>query len=192
MLLNWEWKLLSPLTYPLTAMVIGAPQMILQPVALILPCSPLPSGTWRWKVIISKSWSLPISAPGKLCGSISPNTVFIRCWRAHVCSLHQLSFGRPLEKHGALRPQKPLRLIRDREVGGSGFFLSHTYSLHSSPEWFCIKLGSCVSHFDVSLIVWAKSQDSVHKPQFLKTEESWSGSNRGPSVYQPSTLLLLC
>ena len=25
------------------------------------------------------------------------------------------------KKHGALRPQKPLRLIRDGEVGGSGF-----------------------------------------------------------------------
>ena len=26
-------------------------------------------------------------------------------------------------KHGALRPQKPLKLIRDGEVGGSGLFL---------------------------------------------------------------------
>ena len=33
-------------------------------------------------------------------------------------------------KHWALRPQKPLRLIRDGEVGGSEFFLSDTYSLH--------------------------------------------------------------
>ena len=35
-------------------------------------------------------------------------------------------------KHGALRPKKPLRLIRDGEVGGSGFFcnfLSVTYLL---------------------------------------------------------------
>ena len=35
-------------------------------------------------------------------------------------------------KHGALRPQKPLRLIKDGEVGGSGFFvifLSGTYLL---------------------------------------------------------------
>ena len=31
---------------PLTAKVIGAPQMILQPVFSIFPCSPLPSGTW--------------------------------------------------------------------------------------------------------------------------------------------------
>ena len=47
-----------------------------------------------------------------------------------------------------------------------------------------------MSHFDVSLIVWAESQDSVHKPQFLKRKESRSGSNRGPSAYQPSALPL--
>ena len=35
------------LTYPLSARVVGAPQMILQPVPSIFPCSPLPSGTWR-------------------------------------------------------------------------------------------------------------------------------------------------
>ena len=33
--------------YPLTATVVGAPQMISQPVSSILPCSPLPSGTCR-------------------------------------------------------------------------------------------------------------------------------------------------
>ena len=38
--------------------------------------------------------------------------------------------------------------------------------------------------------MWAKSQDSVHKSQFLKRKESRSGSNRGPSAYQPSALPL--
>ena len=33
--------------YPLTARVVGAPQMISQPVFSIFPCSPLPSGTCR-------------------------------------------------------------------------------------------------------------------------------------------------
>ena len=47
-----------------------------------------------------------------------------------------------------------------------------------------------MSHFIVSLIVWAKSQDSVHEPQFLKRKESRSGSNRGPSIYQHSALPL--
>ena len=32
---------------PLTARVVGAPQMISQPVSSIFPCSPLPSGTGR-------------------------------------------------------------------------------------------------------------------------------------------------
>ena len=32
---------------PLTARVVGAPQIILQPVFSIFPCSPLPSGTCR-------------------------------------------------------------------------------------------------------------------------------------------------
>ena len=32
---------------PFTASVVGAPQMILQPVSSIFPCSPLPSGTRR-------------------------------------------------------------------------------------------------------------------------------------------------
>ena len=45
-------------------------------------------------------------------------------------------------------------------------------------------------HFNVSWIVWAKSQDSVHKPQFLKRKESRSGSNRGPSAHQLSALPL--
>ena len=45
-------------------------------------------------------------------------------------------------------------------------------------------------HCNVSLIEWAKSQDSVHKPPFLKRKESRSGSNRGPSAYQPSALPL--
>ena len=38
--------------------------------------------------------------------------------------------------------------------------------------------------------MWAKSQDSVQKPPFLKRKESQSGSNRDPSAYQPSALPL--
>ena len=47
-----------------------------------------------------------------------------------------------------------------------------------------------MNHFNVSLTVLTKSQDSVHNPQFLKRKESRSGSNRGPSAYQPSALPL--
>ena len=39
--------LLLLLFYPLTARVVGASQMISQPVSSILPCSSLPSGTWQ-------------------------------------------------------------------------------------------------------------------------------------------------
>ena len=47
-----------------------------------------------------------------------------------------------------------------------------------------------MSHFNVSSIAWAKSQDSVHKPHLLKRKESRSGSNRGSSLFQPSALPL--
>ena len=47
-----------------------------------------------------------------------------------------------------------------------------------------------MNHFNVSLTVLTKSQDSVYNPQFLKRKESRSGSNRGPSAYQPSALPL--
>ena len=54
---------------------------------------------------------------------------------------------------------------RERE---RGFFTSilrdlpfkEYFILHVQLVRFC--------HFNVSLIVWAKSQDSVHKPQFLR------------------------
>ena len=47
-----------------------------------------------------------------------------------------------------------------------------------------------MSRFNVSLIVSAKSRDSVHKPQILKRKESRSGSTPGPSAYQPGSLFL--
>ena len=47
--------------YSLTARVVGAPQMISQPVFSIFPCSPLPSGTW-WTPGLSTPWCcLPTS-----------------------------------------------------------------------------------------------------------------------------------
>ena len=102
------------------------------------------------------------------------------------------TFGDEGRRLGALRPQKPLRLIRDGEVGGSGSFISNTCSLHCHHQNDAAirYVGSCVSHFNASLIVWAKSQDSVHKPQFLKRTESRSGSNQGPFASQPSALRL--
>ena len=40
-------RVLSSLNYPLSTRVVGAPQMISQPVSSIFPSSPLPAGTWR-------------------------------------------------------------------------------------------------------------------------------------------------
>ena len=52
----------SHLIYPLIARVIGAPQMISQPVSSIFPCSPLPSGTWRTPGLSIPSCYLPTSS----------------------------------------------------------------------------------------------------------------------------------
>ena len=51
----------SHLIYPLTARVVGAPQMISQPVSSIFPCSPLSSGTWRTPGL-SIPWCHPTSS----------------------------------------------------------------------------------------------------------------------------------
>ena len=50
-----EVSLSSHLISPLTTRVVWAPQMILQPVSSILPCSPLPSET-RWTPGPSIPW----------------------------------------------------------------------------------------------------------------------------------------
>ena len=47
---------------PKTARVVGAPQMILQPVFSIFPCSPLPSGTWRTPGLSIPRCCLPTSS----------------------------------------------------------------------------------------------------------------------------------
>ena len=47
---------------PLTARVVGAPQMILQPVFSIFPCSPVPSGTCRTPGLSIPRCCLPTSS----------------------------------------------------------------------------------------------------------------------------------
>ena len=87
--------------------------------------------------------------------------------------------------------KETLGLLGTGKFGGQEFlYLTPTLTL-SPPEWFCIKAGRCVGHFNV-FIVWAKSQDSVHKPQFLKRRErrAEADPNQGPSAYQPSALPL--
>ena len=50
------------LIYPLAARVIWAPQMILQAVSSIFPCSPLPFGTWPTPGLSNPSCCLPTSS----------------------------------------------------------------------------------------------------------------------------------
>ena len=57
-------------------------------------------------------------------------------------------------------------LIGTGKLGSRESHILHLLVTLSPPERFCIKVGSYLSHFNVSLIVWAKSQDSVRKPQF--------------------------
>ena len=86
-----------------------------------------------------------------------------------------------------------LRLIRAGGMWGDGYLCPKTYSLyslHCHHQIDCIKAGSCVRRYNVTLIMGAKSQDTVHKPHFFKRKESWSRSNQGPSAYQHSTLPL--
>ena len=59
------------------------------------------------------------------------------------------------------------------EVGEEGDSYLSLYCHHQNDS--CIKVGSNESHFNVSLIVRDRSQDSVHRSQFLNRKESRSG-----------------
>ena len=54
-----------------------------------------------------------------------------------------------------------LRLVRDGGEWEAGYLCPTTYSLHCQHQTNCIKAGSCMRHFNVALIVWAKSHDKV-------------------------------
>ena len=53
------------------------------------------------------------------------------------------------------------------EVGGEGNYIHLSLHCHYLND-VCIKVGSEESHFNVSLTVGAKSQDSVHRPQLFE------------------------
>ena len=64
--------------YPLTVRVVGAPQMILQPVLSIFPCFPLPSGT-SWTPGQSIPWCcLPTSS--SVCLVFFPLSLCLARW----------------------------------------------------------------------------------------------------------------
>ena len=64
--------------YPLTARVVGAPQIILQPVSSIFPCSPLPSGTWRTPGLSIPYCCLPTSS--SVCLVFFPLSLCLARW----------------------------------------------------------------------------------------------------------------
>ena len=63
---------------PLTARVIGAPQMISQPVSSISPCSPLPSGTWQTPGLFIPWYCLPTSS--SVCLFFFPLSLCLARW----------------------------------------------------------------------------------------------------------------
>ena len=122
-----------------------------------VPCWPVEcSIIWVW-------FQRPSECSSCLSSSMNVNHyLFWRsCWESPILSL--------CTNIGLYAHRNLLRRIRDGEVGKGGgvgnFYIEHLLVTLSPSEWFCIKVGSCVSHFNVSLIVWAKSQDNVHKPQ---------------------------
>ena len=71
------------LIYPLTARVVGAQQMILQPISSIFPCSPLLSGTWRTPGL-SIPWCC-LSTSSSVCLAFFPRSPF-KAWSKSVYS----------------------------------------------------------------------------------------------------------
>ena len=80
---------------PLTKRVVGAPQMILQPVFSIFPCSPLPSGTCRtpglsipWRCLPASSSVCLVFFPLSLCLArwLLPDLMNRETWPYH-CNL---------------------------------------------------------------------------------------------------------
>ena len=70
--------LLCYLIYPLTARVVGAPQMMSQPVSSIFPCFPLPSGTWRTPGLSIPWCCLPTSS--SVCLVFFPLSLCLARW----------------------------------------------------------------------------------------------------------------
>ena len=75
----------------------------------------------------------PPNLIGLFGGGLWTNTVMLVLLHIgpYAVHLHNWLKGR---KHEALRAQKPLRHIRDGDVGGSGIFISNTYSLHCHQQ----------------------------------------------------------
>ena len=75
---------------PLTARVVGAPLMILQPVFSIFPCSPLPSGTCRTPGLSIPGCCLRTSSSVFLVFCPRPRGLTFSWWGCHgLCQRHK-------------------------------------------------------------------------------------------------------
>ena len=74
---NWTSTIII-IIYSLPARVVGAPQMISQPVFSIVPCSPLPSGTWRTPGLSIPWCCLPTSS--SVCLVFFPFSLCLGGW----------------------------------------------------------------------------------------------------------------
>ena len=109
---------------PLTARVVGAPQMILQPVFSIFPCSPLPSGTWRTPGLSIPWCCLPTSC--SVCLVFFPLSLRLARWfwpdLMNGRRVHTVSICVSLRWSGGLRVvDHPLDLGTDFLVGNLVF-----------------------------------------------------------------------
>ena len=77
-------NIISIIIYSFVARVVGAPQMISQPVSSIFPCSPLPSGTWRTPGFCLPCLLPPFTVPCKVFLARPDEQ---ETWPYH-CSLH--------------------------------------------------------------------------------------------------------
>ena len=99
------WKFIIIIMYPLTARVVGAPQMISQLVSSIIPSSSLPSGTWQvWPFPDVVFPPLPLSALSSSPFHCALQDVFCRTWwtvdMTYYCSLRLFTMVR--SSHGLI------------------------------------------------------------------------------------------
>ena len=76
------------------------------------------------------------SHKGPACKTVWTTTFLFTRPQFSISHFPETSFVSASRKHWALHPQKSLRLIRDREVGGGGVrnFISNTYLLHCQHQ----------------------------------------------------------